>query len=245
MFKENKFIIPAAILGLFFLISIFVIGSAWRNHTRSNSNQTISVTGSAKIDIVSDFAVLRGTLTSQAATAAESFRFLNNQKPGLLEFLQKYGFPKDKVSFQTVNSYALYEITSTGVQTSNVRAYVYSQRFELMSEDVKKIQKLSVDISSLIEKGVNIHVDMPEYHYTKLADLKIQIQAEAAKDAMNRADKIAESTGSELGSMRSARMGVLQITPKFSNMVSDYGVNDLSSIEKEITAVVSASFEIR
>jgi hypothetical protein len=40
-------------------------------------------------------------------------------------------------------------------------------------------------------------------------------------------------------------MGVLQITPKFSNMISDYGINDLSSIEKEITAVVNASFEIK
>jgi len=243
MFKENKFIIPSAILGMFFLISIFVVAAAWRNHTRSN--QTISVTGSAKMDIVSDFAVLRGTLTSQATTAVEAFRQLNGQKPNLLDFLMKYGFPKDKVIFQTVNSYPLYEITSTGVQTSNVRAYVYSQRFELISEDVTKIQALSLDVSNLIEKGVNISVDMPEYHYTKLADLKIQIQAEAAKDAMNRAGKIAEATASSLGSMRSARMGVLQITPKFSNMVSDYGVNDLSSIEKEITAVVSAAFEIR
>ncbi len=243
MFKENKFILPAAILGVFFLVSIFVISSAWRNHTRSN--QTISVTGSAKMDIVSDFAVLRGTLSSQSFTAPESFRQLNGQKPALMDFLLKYGFPKEKITFQTVNSYPLYEITSTGVQTGNVRAYVYSQRFELMSDDVNKVQSLSLDISSLVEKGVSISVDMPEYHYTKLADLKIQIQAEAAKDAMNRAEKIAEATGSSLGSMRSARMGVLQITPKFSNMVSDYGVNDLSSIEKEITAVVSAAFEIR
>jgi uncharacterized protein len=38
---------------------------------------------------------------------------------------------------------------------------------------------------------------------------------------------------------------VLQITPKNSNQVSDYGMNDVSSIEKEITAVVNASFQIR
>ena len=44
--------------------------------------------------------------------------------------------------------------------------------------------------------------------------------------------------------MRSARMGVLQITPKFSNAVSDYGINDLSSIDKEIVGVVNASFQI-
>jgi len=47
-----------------------------------------------------------------------------------------------------------------------------------------------------------------------------------------------------LGALRQARMGVIQITPKNSTMVSDYGFNDTSSIEKEITAVVSATFEI-
>ena len=76
-----------------------------------------------------------------------------------------------------------------------------------------------------------------------MADLKIEIQAAAARDAMIRAQKIAEATDRDLGPMRSARMGVLQITPKFSNAISDYGINDLSSIEKEIIGVVNASFE--
>ena len=39
-------------------------------------------------------------------------------------------------------------------------------------------------------------------------------------------------------------MGVLQITPRFSNEVSALGMNDLTSIDKEITSVVSASFKI-
>ena len=107
-----------------------------------------------------------------------------------------------------------------------------------------KFKELSLDITSLIEKGVSFNVEQPEYHYTKMADLKIEIQAAAAKDAMIRAQKIAEATDRDLGPMRSARMGVLQITPKFSNAISDYGINDLSSIEKEIIGVVNASFEI-
>jgi len=41
-----------------------------------------------------------------------------------------------------------------------------------------------------------------------------------------------------------ADMGVLQIIPKNSADVSDYGMNDVSSIDKEIVAVVHASFEI-
>jgi hypothetical protein len=115
---------------------------------------------------------------------------------------------------------------------------------EISSSDVQKIKEISLDITSLVNNGVNFVVEMPEYHYTKLAELKIQIQAEAARDALNRAKEIAKATGRDLGPLRNARMGVLQITPRFSNMISDYGINDVTSIEKEITAVVTASFEI-
>ena len=111
--------------------------------------------------------------------------------------------------------------------------------------DVKKIKEIFFDIPSVVESGVNFQIEMPEFHYTKIADLKVEIQAEAARDAMTRAQKIAEATGQEIGTLRDARMGVIQITPRLSNQVTDYGINDLSSIDKEITAVVNASFVIR
>ncbi|MGE5457399.1 MAG: SIMPL domain-containing protein, partial [Methanococcaceae archaeon] len=150
----------------------------------------------------------------------------------------------DKIEFFPINSMPVHETAPNGMQSNKIIGYVYSQRIEISSTDVEKIKSISLDISSLVNEGVNFMVEMPEYHYTKLADLKVQIQAEAARDAMNRGARIAASAGRKLGPLRTARMGILQITPKFSNMISDYGVNDLSSIEKEITAVVSASFEI-
>ncbi len=84
----------------------------------------------------------------------------------------------------------------------------------------------------------------PEYHYTKIAELKKEMLAEAAKDAKQRAEQIASSTGSSIGTVRSARMGVMQITPADSNDVSDSGMNDTSSLEKDITAVVNVSFAV-
>jgi hypothetical protein len=38
---------------------------------------------------------------------------------------------------------------------------------------------------------------------------------------------------------------VIWNTPLYSNIIADYGVNDTSSLEKEITSVVTCSFEIR
>jgi hypothetical protein len=216
--------------------------NAWKSNQRAN--QTINVTGSAKKEIISDLGFLRGTISVRSQTSESAFAELNRQKPILVSYLEGKGFPKDKIEFNTINNYPVYEMSAQGYQTGRVIGYIYSQRIEIQSSDVNKIKELSLDITSLIEKGVSFNVEQPEYHYTKMAELKIDIQAAAAKDAMIRAQKIAEATDRDLGPMRSARMGVLQITPKFSNAISDYGINDLSSIEKEIIGVVNASFEI-
>ena len=66
----------------------------------------------------------------------------------------------------------------------------------------------------------------------------------AAKDAKERAERIAQSTGNSIGAVRSAKMGVLQITAADSTDVSDYGVYDTSTIEKDMTAVVNVSFAV-
>jgi hypothetical protein len=231
MNDRNNLIISVSIFAVALILCAVIVTATWRSN--NSASQTITVTGSAKKEIVSDLGILRGSI-------AELLR----QKPLLASYLKSQGFPEDKIEFLTVNSYAVYEMGANGYQTQNVIGYVYNQRMEVVSNDVNKIKAVSLDIPSLIEKGVNFNVEMPEYHYTKLAELKIEIQAAAAKDAMTRARKIADATDRDLGPMRSARMGILQITPKLSNQISDYGINDLSSIEKEITAVVNASFEI-
>ena len=84
----------------------------------------------------------------------------------------------------------------------------------------------------------------PEYTYTKLDELKIEMLAKASENAKERAASMVKATGNKIGFMRSARMGVFQITPISSTEVSDWGVNDTSSLEKKVTAVVSASFAI-
>jgi len=243
MNTKNNLLLPAIIGSAAIIICAVILAVTWKsNYT---SNQTINVTGSAKRDITSDLGVLRGTIKAQASTAEGAYKELLRMKPVLVSYLASKGFPGDKINFYTINSFPVYEIGANGYQTGVIRAYNYSQRIEIQSTDVNKIKEISLDIPSVIEKGVNFNVEQPEYHYTKLAELKIAIQADAAKDAMIRAQKIAEATGRSLGSMRDARMGVIQITPRLSNQISDYGINDLSSIEKEITAVVSASFEIK
>lgn len=239
--RYSGFVVPAAILGISLILSTFIFSGTWRKI--KSENQIITVTGSAKKIIVSDLGILRGTLSVEGPTARDAYRSLELQKPVLLAYLKSKGFDSDKVNYQTVSTYPNFDFNAQG-QNVGIRSYNATQTIDISSSDVNLIKEISLEVSSLVEQGVSLQVHPPEYYYTKLGDIKIEIQAQAAKDAMNRGERIAEATGRSLGALKSARMGVLQITPENSNLTSDYGINDVSSIRKEIVAVVNANFEI-
>lgn len=240
--EKKQLIIASVIFSMAMIIGVIILSVTW--HENYKMNQTISVTGSAKEVITSDLGYLRGTIKARGQTAIEAYESLQRQKPILLNYLKNKGFPADSVKFFTVNSYNREQMDEKGRPTGKILAYYYNQRIEIKSKNVALIQKMSLDISSLIKKGVDFDVEPPQYFYTNLANLKIDIQAEAAKDAMKRARRIASSTGRKLGPLTGARMGVLQITPVNSTQVSNYGIHDVTTIEKEITGVVSATFMI-
>jgi len=235
-------IAPAVVLGFCAVICTLLFTFAWKQ--RAQYNQTLTVAGSAVQSFGSDLGILRGSLGASGSSIQDSFAGLSRQKPLLLSYLKGEGFVENMVEFYPPTFNTVYKYDQHGNQTGEILRYEYYQRFALQSQQVELIQKLSLNLAGLVDQGVFVTVEPPEYIYTKLADLKIDVQAAAAKDALERAARIAEATQARLGPMRSARMGVLQITPLHSTQVSDYGINDTSSIQKQITAVVTASFGI-
>ena len=67
----------------------------------------------------------------------------------------------------------------------------------------------------------------------------------ATEDARRRAELIVKGLGGKLGAMRSSALGVYQVTPRDSTDVSDYGINDTTSREKDVNAVVSVTFAVK
>ena len=78
----------------------------------------------------------------------------------------------------------------------------------------------------------------------QLDELKIKMLAKASENAKLRAQTMATAVGNKIGLMRSAKMGVFQITPATSTDISDYGMNDTTSLDKKVMAVVTVSFAI-
>ncbi len=233
----------ALVLGICLIAAAAILATTWRGNVKIA--QTLDVVGSAKMDLMSDLGRLTCSLQASGSTAEAAYTALQGQIPILTEYLAGMGLTGDAIEPSPINTWTVDEFDSNGRPTGRVLSYEAQQQFVVESKDVDLIKRVSLDLASLVTKGVDIHTQSPEYLYLELSDVKVEVQALAAKDAMERARRIAEASGAKIGPIRDATVGVLQITPQHSTMVSDYGINDNSSIEKQITAVVHAKFAIQ
>lgn len=206
------------------------------------SKQTLTVTGSSKMKITSNFASLKLRLYARDNLSGKNaYSTLLSHKVILEKAIKKYG---DSLDIVLTTPYYFEQIiyNNQGFSTGKIDFYEYSVLYTISSTDVNLIAKMGDEAPLLMNDGINVRTEGLEFYYTKIQDLKMKIQAEAAKDAKARAEKIAEACDAKLGNIISARMGVIQIVPHNSNIIDDYGINDVSSIEKDITAVVTSSY---
>ncbi|HMQ68658.1 MAG TPA: SIMPL domain-containing protein [Ignavibacteria bacterium] len=240
--KRPNMTMLAVILAAGFIIGSLIISSTWKYVSRSSI--TVNVTGSASENIISDLAVWSGSFSAEAGTLKDAYARLKDNNSKVTSYLVSKGFPADKIVMSSINTSTIYVNDNQGMQTNQISGYRLYQDVSIESNDVYKIDKLSREITELINEGVEINSLTPSFLYTKLGDLKIKMIGQAALDAKERAKQIAESTGNDIGEVRSSRMGVMQITAKNSTEVSDYGMNNTSSLEKTVTSVVNVSFSI-
>lgn len=237
-----QIVVFAVILGLS-LICAFVFGA--KLISNNFSKDEITVTGSASEIVTSDSGVWKFQIRTESPSRSEAYKALSNQKPVVVQFLKSKGIKDNEIDFLGINDYAKYKTSPNGYSTQEISAYTYEQTVKINSKDVELIKKLHLEIPSLIEKGIVINSFEPNYLYSGLSDKKAELLQKATADAKFRAKEMLKATNNRVGKIRSVRMGVFQITPPDSNEVSDWGINDTTSIEKKITAVSNVVFGIR
>lgn len=209
----------------------------------SISNNVISVTGSAYEIVKSDSGSLSFDIVTKRTTKQEAYTAMQSQIKIVEEYLKEKQIKN--IDRRTVNGYYNYKRDFNGAYTNTPESYNLSQPFTISSDNVELIKEISNDITSLINKGVDINVYSPSYAYSKLPELKVSLLEKASNDARDRASSMLKATHNSVGKIQSVRMGVYQITPVDSTDVSDMGVNDSSSIDKKVTAVANVSFKIK
>ena len=236
--EKVQIIILSIVIGLCLILSSSLI-------SKSITKNEITVTGSAYELVKSDNAKWIINLKASSPNRIQAYKNLEADTPVLIKFLTDNGIKEDEIEVLNTNSWEDYRTGVSGYATSEVSKYYFEKSICVKSENVDLIKEVYLKSSELVEKGIMIGSSSPEYFYSKLAEKKPALLEEATKDAKQRAAGMLKATHNRVGKIRSVRMGVFQITPADSNEVSNWGINDSSTIEKKITAVANVVFVIK
>lgn len=241
----NKSIL-LAIAAITFLLAVFFLGRAY--NYKHKKSQIISVTGAADTNFVSDLSVWTGSFARTSFNMQEAYDALKKDEALVLQYLQNQGLSKDEVTTSSINTEKLFEYKydENGRQTgSEFSGYKLSESISIESKDLVKVDKISREITQLIQQGIELTSSSPNYYYTKMGDLKVGLLAKASADGQKRALTIAENSKSGLGELLKATMGVFQITGQNENEDYSYGgAFNTTSINKTATITVKMEFEV-
>jgi hypothetical protein len=228
--------------------STSIAASAW--FRVKSPRETIRVTGSATKRIVSDLIEWDSTIRHTAPRQADAYRAVRADVDTTLAYLQKQGIVAAdiRVSSATVNAYydLEYEVVGTeAVSHSRLAGYTAEQTITVTSKEVELVERISREVSALLDQNIPIESSVPRYHYTGLEDLKVEMLAAAAADARLRADEILAAAGdAQRGTLLDTHMGVININPANSSATSWEGNNDKTSLVKDIITIVHVTYEV-
>jgi hypothetical protein len=210
-------------------------------HDRNHLRDRMTVTGSARTPITSILVRWSVSVTGSATTRGEAARTMQRDLATLKAFLHGAGLPDPDVAEDVVQTEVdVHRVSKTVTQTT----YRVTQSLDVTTHRIDVTERAATRLATLIEQGLDLSAAPLEYVSTDLAQAKLKALRLATADARRRADILVTGLGDRLGPMRSASLGVYQITPRDSTDVSNYGINDTSTRDKDVTAVVTATFAV-
>ena len=234
--------ISAIIFSIAIVLAAWLVGDAYVS--RANPDGVISVTGSGSENFNSDLIVWEGRFSRSNFNLEQAYNQLNQDKEIVRNYLIEQGIKPENIIFNSVQTNEQRENQyQNGNYTGSIfKGYELIQPVKIESSDVELIQGVSREITELLNKGVQFNSSPPRYYYTKIADLKIEMISKATEDARLRAEKIAANSGETLGDLKSANMGVFQITGQ--NSGEDYSWSGAyNTADKNKTASITMRLE--
>lgn len=224
-------------------LASLIVARTW---THLAESQVINVTGSARKNVRSDLAVWRASFAVDAPTLVEAQQKLRSDHAKVAAFLAAHGIESFRTAPVQIQEFTRRQRDAEDDTVGNVRTgFRLTETLEVQSDDIDLLPRLAGESSDLLQQGVAFMSGGFEFIYTRAGEAKVEMMAEATRDARARADQIATQGGRAVRELRSARMGVVQINPLHSSSTSWDGNNDTSSVDKTIIATVSTTFAMR
>lgn len=234
--------VPAAAVLAAGLIIAAIIGGLAVGNLRKAGDQIV-VTGSATRPVRADFAVWRLDINAQAGTQLAATRSAAAGTAAVARWLSGHGFADSAITVRTPFTMPQEEWIN-GMHTGRILGYRVSQQVELRTADVDKVADLAGDLTDLLDDGIPVTGQSPEFLYSALPEIRGPLLADATRDARSRAEEIVTAAGAKVGRIKAVNVGVFQVRRRQSVDVSDYGMYDTSDRDKDVTGVIRVTFAI-
>lgn len=236
----------AAVVGVSVVTSTVVASRAYEERGRAAAARAddIAVRGSARARITSDLAVWVIRIRGDGPELKAAYEKLESAASRVSDFLAKAGFAESEIALSAIDTAVHYKQDDRGHDTHEIAGYTLDRVFTVTSPRTGQVAAASTAVTELIKDNVRVISARPDYYCTKLAELRLSIAGEAARDARARAEEVATRAGCRLGPVRELRTGPIQVTAPNSTEVSGSGSYETETIDKDISVTVNATYGI-
>ncbi|HIG94515.1 MAG: hypothetical protein QT05_C0049G0025 [archaeon GW2011_AR13] len=223
------------------------------NSAVNPGKNSVNVQGLATVKAMPDVISVYFNIETTGNTSEEAKDANSLILDELITELLKQGFERKNIVTENYNIYPNYEWDKDGKQIDKGFKATHSIRVEIDSEDSDKL-------GSIIDAGANAGAGISYINFELSQKLQNQYKAEAmklaAEDARIKAEAVAEGFNKEVGDLISTSVNDFGYYPwnvystRGMGVAEDYALAKVEATniqpgEKEVTASVSATFELK
>jgi len=230
---------------LIVVIGIILVAIVAPNRSDSNKN-TISVVGTATINVLPDLASIYFSIDTQGETANEAGDKNSIIAANLTDSLIALGFKETDLKTQNYNIYPEYNYPS-----GTIKGYKATRSLRV-EVPINQSARIGAVIDAGLDSGASIGYINFELSNENQNKYKAETMKLAAKDAANKARGVAEGLGKSLGSLVSVTINDYGYVPWLAYDASGVppaeakeAATKIVPTEQQISASVTAVFNIR
>ena len=245
-------VLAAAIVGVSLILGLalggYFIGKGaarFRSETR-----TVTVKGLVEKEVKADQVVWVLRFRRASEDIRDAHTKINSDREATISFLKNQGFKDENISRQptrTIDKLA----REYGQNQANERfRYIVTGSLLVKTTDIDLVNKALGETEELLKSGVLLdgqyegNTANPRYIMTTFNALRPQLLAEATKNARLTAQQFASDSGTQVGKIRSANQGIIQIFGSDGNDESS-PYSPTSTPLKKIRVVSTFEFELK
>lgn len=232
----------ALVLAVAIVSSAYVLGKGFKNFRPQGS---ITVKGLAEVPYKATLAEWNLSVQVWGEDYKKALDAADEKSKVLEGFLRERGFEFTRNPVSVSTNYEDYK-DEKGEVHQRANGYNGSYDYVVSSKDLAKVQKTWDEIQLLKADNSFIGFDRPNYLIDGLEKVKLDLIAQATKDARSRAEQFVKSSNGTVGNMKTASQGSFSINaPNKTDDDSDYGGSyDKSTIDKVIRLVVTVEYAV-